>query len=115
MTEFVPPQARGKWLGGINVIVVSGLPTAALLGTLIIPHFGWRAMFALGGGGALVIWSLRQAFAAWPRWLAAFGRTAEADLLLQSIESEVSRELGPLPPAVPRSSALPSTSLGSLL
>jgi putative MFS transporter len=37
MTEFVPPQARGKWLGGMNVIVVSGLPVAALLGTLIIP------------------------------------------------------------------------------
>jgi MFS family permease len=36
MTEFVPPQARGKWLGGMNVIVVSGLPTAALLGTFII-------------------------------------------------------------------------------
>jgi len=31
MTEFVPPQARGKWLGGMNVIVVSGLPVAALL------------------------------------------------------------------------------------
>ncbi len=52
MTEFVPPQTRGKWLGGMTVIVVSGLPVAALLGTLIIPHFGWRAMFALGGLGA---------------------------------------------------------------
>ncbi len=115
MTEFVPPQARGKWLGGMNVIVVSGLPVAALLGTLIIPHFGWRAMFALGGLGALVVWYLRKALPESPRWLESVGRTAEADALLQSIENEVSQEHGPLPPPVSRPSVHPSTGLGSLL
>jgi len=115
MTEFVPPQARGKWLGGMNVIVVSGLPVAALLGTLLIPHFGWRAMFALGGLGALIVWYLRKALPESPRWLESVGRTAEAEALLQSIESEVSQEHGPLPPAVSRPSVHPSTSLGSLL
>jgi len=113
MTEFVPPQARGKWLGGMNVIVVSGLPVAALLGTLIIPHFGWRAMFALGGWGALVVWYLRKALPESPRWLESAGRTAEA--LLLSIESEIPQEHGPLPPAVSRPSVRPSTGLGSLL
>src|SRR3981189_760284 len=97
MTEFVPPQARGKWLGGMNVIVVSGLPTAALLGTLIIPHFGWRAMFALGGLAALVVWYLRKALPESPRWLGSVCRTRRAEALLGSIESEVSWEHGPLP------------------
>jgi len=115
MTEFVPPQARGKWLGGMNVIVVSGLPVAALLGTLLIPRFTWRAMFALGGAGALVIWYLRKALPESPRWLESAGRTAESESLLQFIENEVSREHGPLPPAIPRSSAPPSASLSSLL
>ena len=115
MTEFVPPEARGNWLGGMNVIVVSGLPVAALLGTLIIPHFGWRPMFALGGLGALVVWYLRKALPESPRWLEAVGRTAEAEALLQSIESEVSQQRGSLVPPVPRSSAPPSASLGSLL
>jgi len=45
----------------MNVIVMSRLPVAALLGTLIIPHFGGRAMFALGGLGALVVWYLHKA------------------------------------------------------
>ena len=89
MTEFVPPQTRGKWLGGMNVIVVSGLPVAALLGTLIIPHFGWRAMFALGGMGALVVWYLRRRCRS-RRWLESVGRIAEAEALLRSIENEVS-------------------------
>ena len=92
MTEFVPPQTRGKWLGDMNVIMVSGLPVAALLGTLIIPHFGWRAMFALGGLGALVVWYLRKALPESPRWLESVGRIAEAEALLRSIENEVSHD-----------------------
>jgi MFS transporter, putative metabolite:H+ symporter len=115
MTEFVPPQARGKWLGIVNIFVVSGLPVAALLGTLIIPLFTWRAMFALGGVGALVIWYLRKALPESPRWLESIGRTEEAEALLQSIEREVSLQQGPLPPPVLKHSAPVSRSLGTLL
>jgi len=115
MTEFVPPQARGKWLGIVNIFVVSGLPFAALLGVLIIPLFTWRAMFALGGIGALVIWYLRKALPESPRWLESIGRTAEAEALLQSIEREVSLQHGPLTPPVRKPSAPVSRSLGTLL
>jgi MFS transporter, putative metabolite:H+ symporter len=105
LTEFVPPHARGKWLGMLNVIVVTGLPVAALLGRLIIPWFGWRVMFALGGIGALVVWHLRKSLPESPRWLESVGRTAEAEALLQSIEEEVRSKTGPLPvPAAPGSS-----------
>lgn len=115
MTEFVPPQARGKWLGGMNLIVVSGLPAAALLGTLIIPSFGWRAMFALGGVGSLVVWYLRKSLPESPRWLESVGRTEESEALLQSIEHEVSQRCGPLPPVTPLPSVQQSRSLSSLL
>ena len=33
----------------MTVFVVTGLPVAALLGRLVIPSFGWRAMFLIGG------------------------------------------------------------------
>src|SRR5437660_4926345 len=49
MTEFVPPQARGKWVGALSACVVTSLPVTALVSTLLIPHFGWRIMFGLGG------------------------------------------------------------------
>ena len=98
MTEFIPPQVRGKWLGGMSFIVVLGLPATALVGTLVIPIFGWRAMFVIGGIGALVVWYLRKALPESPRWLESVGRNDEAEDLLQSIENEVSKQQGPLPP-----------------
>jgi putative MFS transporter len=98
MTEFVPPQARGRWLGGMSVFVVAGLPASALAGTLIIPAFGWRVMFLLGGLGALVVWYLRKALPESPRWLESVCRTEEADKILQSIEREVSLQFSSLPP-----------------
>jgi putative MFS transporter len=60
LTEFVPAASRGRWLGLMAVFVVTGLPAASLVGWLVIPLFGWRAMFVLGGAGALVVWYLRK-------------------------------------------------------
>jgi len=115
MTEFVPPQARGKWLGIVSVFVVSGLPVTGLLGTLIIPHFGWRVMFVLGGVGAMVVWYLRKALPESPRWLESIGRTEEADAILSGIENEVSRHHAPLPDPISSPPAIHSRALGSLL
>ena len=97
LTEFVPPQSRGKWLGIMSVFVVTGLPVAALVGTLLIPSFGWRAMFMLGGLGALVVWYLRKALPESPRWLESVGRNEDADALLQAIEREAALQHAPLP------------------
>lgn len=115
MTEFVPPQARGKWLGIVSVFVVSGLPVTGLLGTLLIPHFGWRVMFVLGGLGAMVVWYLRKALPESPRWLESVGQKEEAETILRDIEREVALHHGPLkePASVPTPSR--SRSLGSLL
>jgi MFS transporter, putative metabolite:H+ symporter len=115
MTEFIPPQVRGKWLGGMSFIVVLGLPATALVGTLVIPIFGWRAMFVIGGIGALVVWYLRKALPESPRWLESVGRNDEAEDLLQSIENEVSKQQGPLPPPSLTPAIAPSRSLNSLL
>ena len=115
MTEFVPPQTRGKWLGIVSVFVVSGLPVTGLLGTLIIPHFGWRVMFVLGGLGAMVVWYLRKALPESPRWLESIGRSEEADAILRTIESEVSLHHAPLLEPVSSPPAIHSRGLSSLL
>jgi putative MFS transporter len=97
MTEFVPPRTRGRWLSMMAFIVVAGFPATALLGYLIIPNFGWRPMFVIAGIGSLVVWYLRKNLPESPRWLEAQGRTAEAESLMQTIETEASGGK-PLPP-----------------
>jgi putative MFS transporter len=103
MTEFAPARVRGKWLAMVAVFVVSGLPAAALLASWVIPHIGWRAMFVIGGIGALIVWYLRKQLPESPRWLETVGRTAEAEKIVESFEASaaLSGPLAPVPPAPP--------------
>jgi putative MFS transporter len=113
MTEFVPPQVRGKWMAMMAFVVVSGLPVTAFLAWLIVPAYGWRPMFVIAGIGALIVWYLRKRLPESPRWLEAKGRLAEAETLMGAIEREVAGG-GSLPPPVP-APPVPSLGLGALL
>ena len=113
MTEFVPARSRGKWSGFTTVCVVTGLPISLLVASLIIPQFGWRAMFVLGGIGALIVWYLRKALPESPRWLEANGRSEEAEALMQSIEREASQGQ-PLPAPAAASGVAVSSDLATL-
>jgi len=113
MTEFVPASSRGKWLGFTTVCVVTGLPVALLVASLVVPNFGWRAMFVLGGIGALIVWYLRKALPESPRWLEAVGRSEEAEALMQSIEREAAQGQ-PLPEPAAASTVAVSGELASL-
>ncbi len=100
MTEFVPPKTRGRWLSFMAINVVAGFPVTAILGYLIIPHWGWRPMFVIAGIGSLIVWYLRKNLPESPRWLESKGHTGEAETLLQTIEKEVAVGAGNLPPVI---------------
>jgi MFS transporter, putative metabolite:H+ symporter len=113
LTEFVPPRSRGRWLAMMAFVVVSGLPITTLLGTLIIPNFGWRPMFLIAGVGALIVWYLRKSLPESPRWLESHGRIEEAERLVRDIEREAANG-AELPPAAPQTPA-PAWNLASLV
>jgi MFS transporter, putative metabolite:H+ symporter len=110
LTEFAPAASRGRWLGFLAVVVVTGLPVAVLISTVMIPNFGWRSMFVLGGIGALVVWWIRKSLPESPRWLESVGRTEEAEALLTKIESSIPGPLAPVAPSAPP----PSRALATL-
>ncbi|WP_158929269.1 MFS transporter [Acidisphaera sp. S103] len=109
LTEFAPAATRGRWLGFLAVVVVTGLPVAVLTSTVMIPAFGWRSMFVLGGIGALVVWYARKALPESPRWLESVGRNADAEALLATIEASVPGPLAPIVVSAPPPSRALST------
>jgi MFS transporter, putative metabolite:H+ symporter len=113
ITEFVPARTRGRWSGLTTVCVVTGLPISLLVASLVIPEFGWRAMFILGGVGALIVWYLRKSLPESPRWLEAQGRQAEAEALMQAIEQEAAQGR-PLPQPAAASTVKVSSDIGTL-
>jgi putative MFS transporter len=95
--EFVPPQRRGWALGVMAFASMSSGFVVSLLAALVIPHFGWRPLYVIGGGGALFVWFLRRKLPESPRWLEKMGRRAEAERVISAIEQEASNG-APLPP-----------------
>ncbi|MET7244047.1 MFS transporter [Methylobacterium sp. EM32] len=85
--EFIPPAQRGRWAAYLSIITNTALFAATLVGYLVIPTFGWRAMFAIAGLGALAVWYARKSMPESPRWLESVGRTEEADRVLTGIEA----------------------------
>ncbi|MDB5362443.1 MAG: major facilitator superfamily 1 [Rhodospirillales bacterium] len=100
LTEFVPPDRRGRWGAGLATITSSALFFSSLLGYALIPTVGWRWMFVIVGVGAVIVWYLRKKMPESPRWLESKGHLEEAERVMSEIEAEVSRSK-PLPPVVP--------------
>jgi MFS transporter, putative metabolite:H+ symporter len=98
LCEFVPPASRGRWTSLLALIVNSGLLGATAIGYWVIPHLGWRYMFAIAGVGAIVVWVLRHRMPESPRWLETVGRLEEAEATVSAIEREVAARVGTLPP-----------------
>ncbi|WKN60186.1 MFS transporter [Rhodococcus opacus] len=102
ITEFIPRGHRGRYLGLLGIFAGLGVSLSSLIGWVVIPTFSWRAMFVIGGVGALITWWLRRGMPESPRWLESRGRYEEAEAVIQRIERESgvsSQEVNPTPVA----------------
>ncbi len=88
VSEFSPTRIRGR-----NVIILEsfwawGWILAALVAYMLIPIYGWRIAFWVGGVPALFAAFLRRAVPESPRYLAASGKIHEADALVKVMENQ---------------------------
>jgi putative MFS transporter len=99
VNEFAKAKNRARFSMGVQVLFTLGIAVVALIGTWVVPHLGWRWMFAIGALPALLVLPMRKVLPESPRWLASSGRPAEAIKVLDRLEA-IATDNGriPLPP-----------------
>ncbi len=109
LSDLLPARVRGRLIGWAYTVGFCGVPAAGFLALGLVPRSflgvdGWRWMFVIGGLGAAVCWLLRRSLPESPRWLAAVGRQAEAEAVVEKLEAAAGQRPAvaePAPAAAP--------------
>ncbi|MDB5401460.1 MAG: transporter, putative metabolite:H+ symporter [Acetobacteraceae bacterium] len=111
VAEYAPARIRGRVSATLPLCWPIGIFAAAGAGLLIVPHFGWRWLFALGVLPAVLVFFIRRGVPESPRWLADQGRHEEARASLRYVgvdDATIERarsELAALPATKPEPEA----------
>ncbi len=77
VSEYFPSEHRGKALGFMQSFWAVGYALAALVTAIVLPRFGWRAVFFLGIAPALTVFWIRKKVEEPELWKKAAGLTSE--------------------------------------
>jgi putative MFS transporter len=95
ISELSLPSQRGRFFLLYEMIFPVGLMATGQVGAWVVPHFGWQAMFLIGGIPGLLITLLLLRLPESPRWLISRGRLAEAESVIRELEASTDRRLAP--------------------
>lgn len=88
VSEFSPAKVRGRMVVLLESFWAWGWIAASLIAYLLIPVYGWRIGFFLGGIPALYAAYLRRNIPESPRYLEQKGRFQEADAIVSKMEQQ---------------------------
>jgi len=100
VSEFSPAKQRGRFVVLLESFWAYGSVLAALIGFLVVPTLGWRAAFLIGALPALYVVVIRRWLPESPRFLVSQGRVAEAETIVQQIETDAGVPPATKPPEV---------------
>jgi putative MFS transporter len=91
ISELSKAQGRGRFFMLYEMIFPVGLMATGQIGAWIVPAFGWKAMFLVGGIPGLIVTFLLSRLPESPRWLISKGRFREAEAIVKEIEASTPR------------------------
>lgn len=87
VNELTRSHKRGRFILLYEIIFPIGLIFAGLLGTWLVPTYGWRYLFIIGGTPALLAFVFTRLLPESPRWLISKGKLNEAETVISRIEA----------------------------
>ncbi|GAA3527954.1 MFS transporter [Amycolatopsis ultiminotia] len=85
IAEFVPSRHRGPLVTAATAAWLIGLPTAAAVGTAVVPAFGWRAMFVIATAAIIVGFFMLATLPESVRYLLRRGRVQAAEAVVGAL------------------------------
>jgi putative MFS transporter len=107
INELSRAHGRGRFFLLYEMIFPLGLMATGQIGAWLVPAFGWKFIFLLGGVPGLLITFLVARLPESPRWLISKGRIREAEAIVEQIEASTERRVS----AATTSATAPTTSL----
>lgn len=94
ISEIAKAHKRGRFFILYECVFTFGLFASGLIGSVVVPHLGWQAMFFIGVLPIIIGASLGFLLPESPRWLASRNRVADAQAAMARIESEIEASTG---------------------
>lgn len=93
INELSRAQGRGRFFMLYEMIFPLGLMISAQIGAFVVPSFGWKWMFLIGGIGGLIVFVFFFMLRESPRWLISKGRLDEAERIIEEIEASTDKRM----------------------
>jgi putative MFS transporter len=100
LSEFIQSRLRGRFIGSLSGFFSFGFVFAAMLGYFIVPTFsdGWRYAQVICFLPIVMLLWWRRSLPESPRWLMLHGRSKDAEMVVDRMESFYVKHGRTLPP-----------------